>query len=913
MEKNQHISLHKVSTNNLKQIDVTIPLNQLTVVTGVSGSGKSSLVFDTLYAEAYRRFVDSLSSYARQYLKTLPKPDLQSVSNLPPAVAVKQGRSPANQRSTVGTLTELTHLIQTLFMHLGKIQCYKCGRPVQKDHARSIVDNLLQDISTDTQLAIMAPLKGWSGLKGSALKKQLQEQGFVRVSLDSEIFSLEDIDLKKIHSSNVIIDRLKCKPDEKTRLTEAVELALKVGRGLCLVGLPKEELRFSNALECTHCRINYLPASMVLFSFNHPLGACDSCHGYGRIANLDWDKVIPDKNSSIAQDGIAPLNFGSHAEYYSEIKKSAKKLRIDLKKAFHQYTEREWQWLREGSGADFGGMKAYFEWLNSKKYKAHYRIHAAKYNKYEICPSCNGRRYCRDALVYKIEGKNISDVHEMAIKDFKTWLSVFNNAQEASKSSPEPIAGLSEALEEIESRIRYLVKVGLSYLNLNRVSGTLSGGELQRIHMASCIGSSLTDTMYCLDEPTAGLHARDSQNLLDVICELRDQGNTVVIVEHDKQIMNGSDFLIEIGPGSGHLGGHISYEGKAKSRSSAMPYPERPARKFGSYLKLEGAKTHNLKNIGVEFPMGGLSVVCGVSGSGKTSLIQHTLFPMLESALGNRPMETIPAKSIGPKSVLDKIAQVLFIDQKTLARSSRSNIATYLGIFEAIRKLFSSQERAKELKLGPGSFSFNVPGGRCETCKGLGTVIEDLSFLGEVQVTCPQCEGKRFSSQVLSVTVRGQNLLQILSLTVHQAFELFYDHGEIRDVLKPIIDLGLGYLTLGQSTNSFSGGEAQRLKLLSLLKETHSKSKSMLLIFDEPTTGLSDKDVYNLWKHLDFLTQKGHTVIVIEHHLDMIRHADWLIEIGPDAADLGGQVVYQGSPGGIFSAPLSKTAPFLKS
>jgi len=455
--------------------------------------------------------------------------------------------------------------------------------------------------------------------------------------------------------------------------------------------------------------------------------------------------------------------------------------------------------------------------------------------------------------------------------------------------------------------------VDFSY-EVSRSLAACEGGELQRIHMASCIGSSLTDSMYCLDEPTAGLHVRDSKNLLEVISELRDQGNTVVVVEHDSQVIGGADYLLEIGPGSGHLGGELTFQGAPqKFPKQIIQYPNKAIRKFDTFLKVEGVRTHNLKNISVDFAIGALNVVCGVSGSGKTSLVQHTLFPMLEAVLENKNTENFLAKNIGPKSVLKKIDRVLFIDQKSLARSSRSNIATYLGIFDAIRKLFASQERAKELKLGPGAFSFNVPGGRCETCKGLGTVEEDLSFLGEVQVTCPQCEGKRFSAAVLSVTVRSKNLLEILSLTAHEAFELFFDNADIRKVLQPVLELGLGYLTLGQASNSFSGGEAQRLKLLSLLKETSSATKPMLLIFDEPTTGLSDKDVYNLWKHLDFLTQKGHTVIVIEHHLDMIRHSDWLIEIGPEAADQGGQVVYQGPPSGIFSSSLSKTAPFLKS
>ena len=906
LEKIDHINLLNVSTNNLKHIDVAIPLNQLTVVTGVSGSGKSSLVFDTLYAEAYRRFVDSLSSYARQYLKTLPKPEIESVQNLPPAIAVKQGRSPSNQRSTVGTLTELTHLTQALFMHLASIQCYNCGRKVQKHTASSIVQELEDILPTSAAIRVLAPLDSWSGLAGTVLKKQLQEQGFARVLSIGETFELKALDPKLLHSASLIIDRFKWQDSDQSRLSEAVQLALKVSRGFCVVeGEGAEPLLFSSNLECSFCKISYLPPSMALFSFNHPLGACDSCHGYGRVAEIDWNKIIPNRALSIKDGGIAPLNFGAHNEYYGEFRKSAKKHKINLSKPFANYSDREWTWLQEGLDEDFGGMKAYFEWLNSQKYKAHYRIHAARFNTYRECPSCKGKRYSRDTLAYKIDGKNIADVHELSVKEFQNW------AEQSKGQRLDQEAGLREAFEEVDSRIHYLLKVGLSYLNLNRVSGTLSGGELQRIHMAACIGSSLTDSMYCLDEPSSGLHARDSKNLLEVICELRDQGNTVVVVEHDKQIISGSDYLIEIGPGSGHLGGKISYQGHAKVLDQAIAYPKKKASACTSFLKLQGAKTHNLKNVTVEIPIGKMTVVCGVSGSGKTSLIQHTLLPFLQAALKhNLPSMTIPGK-IGPTPVLNTIKEVLFIDQKVLARSSRSNIATYLGVFDRIRGIFASQDKAKELKLTAGSFSFNVPGGRCENCKGLGTVEEDLSFLGEVDVTCPQCEGRRFHQTVLSVKYRGKNLLEILSLTVHEAYEVFYDNQEISETLKPILELGLGYLTLGQATSSFSGGEAQRLKLLSLLTETGPSGKTMVLIFDEPTTGLSDKDVYNLWKHLDFLTQKGHTVIVIEHNMDIIKCADHIIDIGPDGGNKGGKICFSGTPEELATVKNNYTGAFL--
>ena len=904
MEQHPSIYLGKVKTNNLKSIDVSIPLNKLTVVTGVSGSGKSSLVFDTLYAESYRRFVDSLSSYARQYLKNLPKPDFESISNLPPSVSVKQSRSPAQQRSTVGTLTELSHLIQSFFIHVSEVRCVKCSRIVKKDNSVSIVEDLFRNIQKDEPIVILAPLKQWSSLKSSVLKKQLMEQGLVRFSFEGKIYPQEELDESKIHAYDVVIDRLKINENDKSRIFEDVELALKAGRGFCKIKTTDTDYSYSKNLECTYCSLAYMTPSMALFSFNHPLGACDSCQGYGRVSNIDWTKVFPDMNASIEGEGIAPLNFGSHSEFYSDIKKSAKKNKIDVKKPFKSFTDKEMNWLCFGDGDKFGGIKEYFDWLHSKKYKPHYRIHAARFNKYDTCPTCKGHRYSKDTLVYEVNGKNIAEIHEMNLLDFKYWLDSFLKKRSVSE------VGLKEVFEEIYARLQYLSKVGLGYLNLSRVSSSLSGGELQRIHMASCLGSSLTDTMYCLDEPTSGLHARDSQNLLEVIRELRDVGNTVVVVEHDRQVIQGADCLVEIGPGAGHLGGNLNYLGKPRDLELSL-YPRKKVQSLTEFVILDKVNTHNLKNIRVQFPLSALTVVCGVSGSGKTSLVQHTLFPVLKDFLEGRPAKS-GQNIIGPKHLLKKISEVHFIDQKALARSSRSNIATYLGIYDSIRKLFAKQDRAKELKLEAGAFSFNVPGGRCETCKGLGELVEDLSFLGEVNVQCHECQGKRFNDQVLSITFHGKNLLDVLKLTAAEALELFYSDMNIRKTLELVTDLGLGYMTLGQSTNAFSGGEAQRLKLLSLLLETRFASQNMLLIFDEPTTGLSDRDVLNLWKHLDFLTQKGHTILVIEHHLDMIRHSDWLIEIGPEAADQGGQVVYQGPPNGIHSSPHSRTAPFIK-
>lgn len=919
MNQSSHIFLRGVSTNNLKKLDVAFPLYQLTSVTGVSGSGKSSLVFDTLYAEAYRRYVESLSSFARQYMKALPKPAIDSVDNLPPSIAVQQSRSGANNRSTVGTLTEIHDLLRVIFSQLGVPVCQTCKKVVEKANPDRIAVDIVSSLSGQKVL-IATPIDSWNSLSDKDLRVFLQTQGFNRLWINSKLERLED--MKKIPRVEtwVVIDRISVGSESQKRIAEAASLGLKLGRGrFSILGPSGQIINYSNLLEC--CGQTYVEPSMALFSFNHPVGACSNCQGFGSSTILDPDKIIPDSSQSLQSKGVTCWNFGDHDVCYQDAQKSALNKKLDIrKKPFSQYSDSEKQWLWDGDGKNYSGIVGYFAWLDSKRYKTHYRIHAARFRKYITCPDCCGLRLNWRSRAVEVAGFAITEVEQMAVSKLVNWISQIR------KSSYSPIVGretlgqsVDEALLEASARLNYLQKMGLSYLSLNRSAKTLSGGELQRINMSRCLGSVLTDTLFCLDEPTSGLHARDSLNLLSVIRELRDQGNTVVVVEHDRTVIEGSDYFIEIGPEAGHRGGQLVYSGAPRACNSPANVknqglehrPEAKGKKF-KFFQLDGANTHNLKDVSIRIPLGKLSGICGVSGSGKTSLITHTLFPLLvkfyegEQSKDNFSHEGV---EIGPSDLLREFSGVMMVSQVALGRSSRSTIATYLDIMDHVRKLFANQDLAKRLGLTPGAFSFNSPGGRCETCRGLGSVVEDLSFLGEMDVICPACQGKRFQEKVLEVTYNGKNLIDVLSLTVEEARSFFIDSRQICASLDAVLKVGMGYVTLGQSTSSFSGGEAQRLKLVQIMREAY-QGKPRILIFDEPTTGLSDRDVQSLLLQLKILSELGHTVIVIEHHIDFLKNVDWLIEVGPEAAEQGGTIVFEGIPTDIVEALSSRTRPF---
>ncbi len=917
----ESIELGSVTTNNLKDLNVSFPLGEYTVVTGVSGSGKSSLVFDTLYGEAYRRYVESLSSFARQYLKAMPKPGVKEVRNLPPAIAVQQSRSGLNNRSTVGTLTEMIDIVRILFTHIANIVCPGCGEEVIRDTPETVARKLVQKWP-DKKVMVTAPMLQWQKMKVKDLKSQLEIQGFTRLLVDGQVVKLHDCKATDLKNASVIIDRVTVSDAETPRLAEAAGLAFSAGRGqLGVVADDGAIWKFATDLRCMSCDKTFQElSSPAMLNFNHPLGACPSCQGFGRVSVLDQKKVIPDQNGSLTAKGVACWNFGKHVVFYTWAKKSAKVLGIDVDKPFAKYTKDEWQWLYSGAKGDsFVGINGYFEYLDRKKYKAHYRIHAARYRTYDTCPECQGHRLNANSLAFRVMGENISQVAQKPVRQLVQWLAALRG--ELSErglldlDSKDGVMGLKEALEEGEARVAYLMKMGLSYLTLSRSARTLSGGELQRINMARSLGSALTGTLFCLDEPSVGLHVRDSHNLLEVIHELKDQGNTVVVVEHEKTLINHADHLIEIGPDAGHKGGEMVYAGKPRVENNDSKWTSSRSidASFKDFIELKGARTHNLAGVDALIPAGHLTVVCGVSGSGKTSLVQHTLYPMLAEALGQslNDFEAYPiADGIKPARLIQKHREVVLVSQQGIGRSVRSNILTYLGILSPIRTLYASLPHAKAANLTASHFSFNTDAGRCEHCRGLGTVTEDLSFLGEMDIICPECEGRRFSPAVLAIEYKGKSLIDLLNMTVAQAREFFYDKSAITKTLDAVIELGLGYVTLGQNTSSFSGGEAQRLKLLNLLKEQR-EDKPCILIFDEPTTGLSDRDVQTFLAQMRNLTSHGHTVIVIEHHLGVIRSADWLIEVGPEAADSGGQIVYQGPPRGLKDVKNSVTARFL--
>lgn len=915
--QDEAIELRGVRTHNLQNINLNLPLGKLTVVTGVSGSGKSSLVFDTLYGESYRRYVESLSSYARQYLKQLPKPEIDEVQNLPPAIAVKQAKSGLNQRSTVGTMTELNDILRILFGHLSKIICH--DEVIEKADGRTITRDAFERWPGQRVL-MLASMETWSKLKAADLKQQLETQGFTRCYVDGKVQRIDETKATDLKRSMIVVDRVTFDDDNRARCREAAELTLRLGRGeATLVPENGEGRTYYKTLKCRHCLTEYQEPSPTLFNYNHPLGACEVCQGFGRVAVKDRSKMIPDMESSILESGVAPWNFGDHDAMYKLARKSADARGMDPGKPFKKYTAADWQWLYEGDAKGrFDGINGYFAWLDTKKYKAHYRIHSARFHTYIGCDACGSFRLNKKALACSLQGKNFADLSRMTMLELEEWFTQLVSLQDALEGQRR--AAAQEAIQEGQQRLSYLLKMGLGYLNMARSARTLSGGEVQRINMSRSLGSALTGTLFCLDEPSVGLHARDSQNLLSVIHELRDQGNTIVVVEHERTLVQGAEYLVEIGPGAGHQGGQLVFHGEPQAyHKKQISWPKgRIVEPKDQYIELTNARTHNLKGVNARFLLRGLNVVCGVSGSGKTSLVRHTLYPMLAAVLGNdddmddKEPTPVLADGLGPVSAIKTLSAVHFVSQEGIGRSSRSTIATYLGLYDEIRKLLADTPEAKAKGLKPGFFSFNVPGGRCEHCKGLGYVIEDLSFLGEMPVTCAVCQGRQFTDEALSITFRDRSLLDILRLTITQAREVFYDQTKLKNALDQVIGMGLGYVTLGQNTSSFSGGEAQRLKLLRMMLDA-SDRKPGFLIFDEPSTGLSDSDVHQLLMQMIRLRDLGHTIVVVEHHMGFLQSADWLIEIGPEAAGAGGNIVYQGPPVGLKDVPESRTAPFLYS
>lgn len=913
--------------NNLKNIDCTLPHEQISVITGPSGSGKSSLAFDTLYAEGQRRYIESMSSYARQFLARIEKPDVDNIQHILPAIALEQKNQVKNARSTVGTATEIYDYLRMLFAHVGQTVCPTCGGEVSRTNPQRI-QQLLQGYEPGTKLLLLAPVR----LKDFGVDELLR-QGFFRVYRQGEMQELQAVreELSSHETVPVVIDRLIVKPKSLgARLLESIGHALALGNGrLDILTLETgETARFQNAFACVQCHQEQAEPFANLFSFNSPMGACPACEGFGRIIGVDLDKVIPNKNLTLAQGAIHPFTRPAYTEGYDYLAKEAKRRKIPLDVPYKDLTDDQKRFLIDGAG-DFDGIRGFFEWLETKKYKVHVRVMLAKYRGYYSCPECQGSRLRKEALNVYVGGKNILHVGEMPVRELRTFFDELT-------LPPTHAVVAKRLLDEIRHRLGTLQDIGLGYLTLSRQFRTLSNGEAQRINLSAALGSALTDTLYVLDEPTVGLHARDTARLIGILKNLRDHGNTIVLVEHDPEMMLTADYIVDLGPSGGEEGGRIVYEGSPQGLldvpySLTAQYLNTPgalrstetgagvddASKdplAGPCVEIRGARGNNLKNLTVRFPKNRLVCVSGVSGSGKSTLIKQTLFAAYEHAQSRSlQLDEAPHDDIVG---LEGFKDVLLVDQSPPGRSARSNPVTYVKAYDEIRKLFAESRKAMVLGITPGHFSFNTAGGRCETCEGLGTLTIDMQFMADVTVTCHDCQGRRFNPNVLSVDVQGKTIFDVLNMTVDDGVQFFASQRKIVGKLRPLQEIGLGYLKLGQSTATLSGGEAQRLKLASYLPSEHGGAgvvgaEPHLFLFDEPTTGLHMADIERLVQAFRRLLAAGHSLIVIEHNIDFLAQADWIIDMGPEGGDEGGQVVAQGTVDALMSASESCTGRFL--
>jgi excinuclease ABC subunit A len=962
LEMSRSIRLIGVRQNNLKNISVEFPARKISVVTGLSGSGKSSLVFDTLYAEGQRRYVESLSTYTRQFLEKMPKPDLDTIENIPPAIALEQKNHVVNSRSTVGTQTEIVDYLRILFAKIGKTTCIHCGHDVRRLDSQSILDWATEwlpgrralivapafsstetTVKTETSTQKKSKKKSTQKKKASSKKTQtpsstaafvqvLKEQGFQRLLSKTpegqfEVLDLEDTQNLDLQTNQifVVVDRLKINeaPDTDTRgrLLDSIDQALAIGRGRIGFLDMEESARtrwktFENRFACIQCGKEHLVPEPHLFSFNSPVGACGKCSGFGFTLDLDESLVVPDPSKTIKNGAIDPFSKPSFSDWQTDLFRFADRHGISVGKRYRDLTssERKLLWNGDPKDSTFPGITACFEELKRWKYKLYVRVFIRRYQSQTLCPDCHGARLKPEALAVRIGGKSISEVLSLAITDTLSWI-------RSTTLTPNEKKIAQEVFFQVERRLSFLEEVGVGYLTLSRLAKTLSGGEFQRINLATQLGNGLCGTLYVLDEPSIGLHAADTERLIRILRRLRDLGNSVVVVEHDLEVMKSADWLVELGPGAGKRGGELvaqgtsqdlirtrgSVTGKYLSGAFRVEGDRSPRKEPSKFLKLEGCRENNLKNINVNFPLNRLVVVTGVSGSGKSTLVHKTLYQAL-ARLFYRSND--PAGRFNRLYGADHLNGVVLLDQTPIGKSSRSNPATYMKAWDEIRRIYANQVLSLRRGYTPQYFSFNVEGGRCPTCKGEGEITLDMHFMAEVKLPCEECSGKRFKKNVLDVAYRGKSVDQMLHTTIDEAFELFQDNSILARKLGILRDVGLGYLQLGQSATTLSGGESQRLKIASTLDDRDADN--LLYIFDEPTTGLHLDDVKKLMTALQDLVDAKHSVIMIEHHLDVIAQADWVIDLGPGGGTHGGDLIAEGSPSHLMKSPHSITGMILK-
>jgi len=911
----ENILIKGAKLHNLRNIDVAIPRNKLVVITGLSGSGKSSLAFDTLFAEGQRRYVESLSSYARQFLGRLNKPKVDYIKGIAPAIAIEQKVNSTNPRSTVGTSTEIYDYLKLLFARIGKTYSPISGKEVKK-HTVTEVLNFIKTLEIGTKLLLLAPVHIPDERNVLQTLKILAQQGYSRIKYKGDVLRIEEITTEIEHDFHLVIDRIIVKDDEDfyNRLGDAIQTAFFEGKGECIVEAIKtgSHTTFNNRFELDG--IQFLEPNTHLFSFNNPYGACPTCEGYGNVIGIDEDLVVPNTSLSIYENAILPWKSDTFLNYKNNLINNAYTFDIPIHKPWFQLTDAQKQVIWEGNNS-FQGLRSFFKHLEEQSYKIQYRVMLSRYRGKTKCNTCNGKRLRQEANNIKINNKNISELVDLPLNeltDFFKKITLSNTDKNISK----------RLLIEINNRLQFLNDVGLGYLTLNRTSNTLSGGESQRINLATSLGSSLVGSMYILDEPSIGLHPKDTERLIKVLKDLRDLGNTVIVVEHDEDIMKAADMIFDIGPEAGTFGGEIVAEGTfeeiLKSESLTAKYLNnqlqievpKKRRKATNIIEIIGAREHNLKNINVSFPLNSLTVVTGVSGSGKSTLVSKILYPAIQKKLGGYGEKVGQFTEI--KGAFSTLEHIEFINQNPIGRSSRSNPVTYIKAYDDIRSLFASEKLSKIRNYQPKHFSFNVEGGRCEVCKGEGEVTIEMQFMADVHLECETCKGKRFKKEVLEVKFYKKSINDLLNSTIDDAIAFFAKHNETKIVkkLQPLQDVGLGYVTLGQSSSTLSGGEAQRIKLASFLVKGTRQSKS-LFIFDEPTTGLHFHDIKKLIKSFNALISNGHSIIVIEHNIELIKCADYIIDLGKEGGKNGGELIFQGTPEDLIKCTTSYTAPYL--